>query len=178
VAPNHERGIRMAFRARALWEHCDAIVVMATTTKSIAHILNTLIETCRDGQEGFRAASEDTKNEALKRLFSELSIERGRFGTELQRIVATVGEEAETSGSISGSLHRGWIDLKSALSSGSEHSVLAECERGEDSAVAEYREALEHDELPQAVREVVNRQYLGVKESHDRIRDLRDAYSH
>jgi len=149
---------------------------MATTTKTVANLLNSLIETCKDGQEGFRSAAEDVKNAPLKSLFSELSIERGRFATELQRLVGTLGEEAESSGSVSGSLHRGWIDLKSALSSGDEHSILAECERGEDSAVAEYRESLEHDELPEAVREVVRRQYLAVLEAHDRVRDLRDAY--
>jgi uncharacterized protein (TIGR02284 family) len=149
---------------------------MATTTKTIAHVLNSLVETCKDGQEGFRSAAEDVTNRALKNLFNELSIERGRFCNELQRLVKTLGEDAESSGSLSGSLHRGWIDLKSALSSGNEYSILAECERGEDAAVSEYRDALEHDELPESVRDVIGRQYLGVKESHDRVRDLRDAY--
>src|SRR4029434_5532289 len=149
---------------------------MAITTKTIAHVLNSLIETCKDGQEGFRSASQDVSNAALKNLFDELAIERGRFCSELQRIVAMLGEDAETGGSLSGSVHRGWIDLKSALSSGDEHAILAECERGEDAAVAEYREALEHDELPEGVRDVIRRQFLGVKEAHDRIRDLRDAY--
>jgi len=149
---------------------------MATTTKTIAHVLNSLIETCKDGQEGFRSASEDVSNPALKSLFSELSIERGRFCSELQRLVGTLGEDAESKGSVSGSLHRGWIDLKASLSSGDEHAVLSECERGEDSAVAEYRDALDHDELPESVRDVIRRQYLAVQEAHDRIRDLRDAY--
>lgn len=149
---------------------------MATTTKTIAHVLNSLVETCKDGQDGFHSAAEDVKNPALKNLFNELSIERGRFCSELQRLVGTLGEDAESAGSVSGSLHRGWIDLKSALSSGDEHSILAECERGEDSAVAEYREALENEEIPESVREVIRRQYLAVLEAHDRVRDLRDAY--
>lgn len=151
---------------------------MAITTKTIAHVLNSLIETCKDGQEGFRSASEDVKNTALKSLFNELSIERGRFCTELQRLVATLGEEAESSGSVSGSMHRGWIDLKSSLSSGDEHAILAECERGEDAAVAEFREALDNEEIPQTVRDVIRRHYLAIQESHDRVRDLRDAYKH
>jgi uncharacterized protein (TIGR02284 family) len=151
---------------------------MAITTKTIAHVLNSLIETCKDGQEGFRSASQDVSNAALKSLFKELEMERGRFCSELQRLVAMLGEDAESSGSVSGTFHRGWIDLKSALSSGDEHAILAECERGEDSAVAEYRDSLENDELPESVREVIRRQFLGVIEAHDRIRDLRDAYKH
>jgi uncharacterized protein (TIGR02284 family) len=164
------------FVTRTAGHSSDESPVMATTTKTIAHVLNSLIETCKDGQEGFRSASEDVSNNALKNFFHELSIERGRFGTELQRLVVTLGEDAESGGSVPGSLHRGWIDLKSALSSGDEYAILAECERGEDSAVAEYRDALEHDELPESVHDVILRQYLGVKESHDRVRDLRDAY--
>src|SRR3954466_13019415 len=124
---------------------------MATTTKSISSLLNGLIETCKDGQHGFKTAAEDVKNDALRSLFQELSMERGRFIAELEHLVRSVGEDVEQSGSVAGVMHRAWIDLKSALSSGSEHAVLAECERGEDSAVAEYREALEHD-LPVSIR--------------------------
>jgi len=151
---------------------------MAITIKTIAHLLNSLIETCRDGQEGYHSAAEDVRNIALKNMLTELSIERGRFCAELQRLVGMLGEDVETGGSASGAVHRGWMDLKSALSSGNEYSILVECERGEDSGVAEYRDALEHDNLPQAVRDVIERQFLGVREAHDRIRDLRDAYKH
>lgn len=149
---------------------------MSTTTTSIASILNSLIETCKDGQEGFRAAAEAVKNADFKSLFGELSIQRQQFVTELQALVRVLGEDVEKTGSIAGALHRGWIDLKSALTSGDEHSVLAECERGEDSAVAEYREALEHDDLPQSVRAIIRQQYMGVQAAHDRVRDLRDRF--
>jgi uncharacterized protein (TIGR02284 family) len=72
-------------------------------------------------------------------------------------------------------LHRGWIDLKSALTGGDEHAILAECERGEDSAVEQFQKAVE-DDLPPALQEVVSRQYGEIKAAHDRIRDLRDAF--
>jgi uncharacterized protein (TIGR02284 family) len=148
---------------------------MAITTKSISSVLNSLIETCKDGQHGFGTAAEDVKDASLKSLFQELSMERGRFVDELQHLVRSVGEEVEQSGSTAGVLHRAWIDLKSAISSGSEHAILAECERGEDSAVAEYRDALEHD-LPARIRAVVQQQYVAVQQAHDRVRDLRDSY--
>lgn len=146
------------------------------TTKSIASVLNSLIETCKDGQEGFRSAAEDVTNSDMKALFSELSMQRHQFIVELQQLVASVGEEAETSGSIAGALHRGWIDLKSALSKSDEYAVLSECERGEDSAVAEYKEALEHSELPDNVRHVIQQQYMSVQAAHDRVRVLRDRF--
>jgi uncharacterized protein (TIGR02284 family) len=57
---------------------------------------------------------------------------------------------------------------------GDEHAILAECERGEDSAVEEFQKAV-NDDLPPALQEVVSRQYAEIKAAHDRIRDLRDA---
>ena len=102
-------------------------------------------------------------------------MERGRFVDELQHLVRSVGEDVEQSGSAAGTIHRAWIDLKSAISSGSEHAILAECERGEDSAIAEYREAVEHD-LPGKIHAVVLQQYVAVQQAHDRVRDLRDSY--
>jgi len=146
---------------------------MSTTTTNIASILNELIETCRDGQAGFRSAAENVKSADYKSLFAELSAQRQGFITELQGLARSFGQP-ETSGSVAGSLHRGWIDLKAALTSGDEHAVLAECERGEDSAVAEYRSALEHDELPSNIRRVIEDQAAQVQAAHDRVRDLRD----
>jgi uncharacterized protein (TIGR02284 family) len=150
---------------------------MSTTTSSIGHVLNDLIETCKDGQYGFQSSAETVRNPDFKSLFTELSAQRQLFVTELQELVASLGEDVEKSGSLAGTLHRGWIDIKAALSSGDEHAVLAECERGEDSAVSAYRDALEHDELPVNFREVIQRQYAGVKASHDRVRDLRDRFA-
>jgi uncharacterized protein (TIGR02284 family) len=149
---------------------------MSTATKSIASVLNTLIETCKDGQEGFRSAFQDVKNVDLKSLFSELSMQRQQFAGELQTLVRDLGEEMETEGSFGAAFRRGWMDLKAALTDGNEHGILVECERGEDSAVAEYREALDHGDLPLDIRNVIQQQYIVVQASHDRIRDLRDRF--
>ena len=75
-------------------------------------------------------------------------MQRQQIATELQTLVLGLGEEAQTSGSFGGVLRRGWMDLKAAITSGDEHTILVECERGEDAAVAAYRDALEHEELP------------------------------
>ena len=79
-----------------------------------------------------------------------------------------------TSTSAAGALHRGWINLKAALTRGEDHAILAECERGEDSAVEEFRKALDNG-LSAPVREIVSRQYAKIKDAHDRVKDLRDA---
>ena len=138
-------------------------------------ILNDLIETLKDGQEGFKQAADSVSNPRLKSLFRDYSEQRSRFATALQSEARAHGEtEPETDSSASGALHRGWINLKSALTGGDEHAILAECERGEDSAVEEYQKALA-DGLSPSAQELVSRQFAEIKAAHDRIRSLRDA---
>jgi uncharacterized protein (TIGR02284 family) len=66
------------------------------------------------------------------------------------------------------------VNLKSAITGKDELAILTECERGEDVAKAAYAKALKAD-LPPNVRSIVERQYQGVKQNHDRVRDLRNA---
>ena len=142
--------------------------------KAIISTINGLIETLKDGQEGFKEAANAVKDPQLKSLFSDYSQQRSRFATELQNQEKSLGEaQPEETSSATGAMHRAWIDLKAAATSGDDHAILAECERGEDSAVKEYKEAME-DGLPTPVIDVVSRQYSEVKSAHDRIKQLRD----
>ena len=143
--------------------------------KEILSSIDDLIQTLKDGQEGYKQAAEGVKDLQLKSLFNEYSSQRARFATELQSEARNLGEwQPEESGSAAGAVHRAWINLKSAVTSGDDHAVLAECERGEDSAVEQYNEALNED-LPGPLREMVSRQYSEIKNAHDRIRNLRDT---
>jgi len=137
--------------------------------------LNNLIETCKDGQEGFRQAAEGIERSDLKSLFFEFSQQRAHFAGELQSLVQSLGGDPETSGSTAGALHRGWINLKSALTGKDEQAVLNECERGEDSAKSAYKDALE-EALPSNVMDIVQNQYESVVQAHDRVKMLRDSY--
>src|SRR5205807_10158071 len=143
--------------------------------KEITSTINNLIETLKDGQEGFKQAAEGVKDPRLKSLFNEYSQQRSRFATELQSQARSLGEpEPETSSSAAGAVHRSWINLKSAVTRGDDHAILAECERGEDSAVEQYEKAMKQN-LPAPLRDIVSRQYSEVKNAHDRIKNLRDT---
>ena len=148
--------------------------VMSTMTVTAASVLNSLIEACKDSQEGFREAAQQVKDADYKSLFAELANQRQMYMGELRRLVMSLGEPAEDSGSFAGTIHRGWMELKAAVVSGDEHAILEECERGEDFAVSRYQVAMEHTELPGNIRSVIERQYAGVQAAHDRIRTLRD----
>ena len=136
--------------------------------------LNQLIETCKDGEYGFKSCAEHAERADLRDLFGNLSSECRNAGFELATMVTDLGGEAEHSGSVAGALHRGWSTLRAELSSHTDEALLDACERGEDMAVEHYRDALNEDDLIVEARQLINRQFMGVKTNHLKIRTLRD----
>jgi uncharacterized protein (TIGR02284 family) len=136
--------------------------------------LNNLIETCKDGEYGFRTCAERVESQQLRTVFLERADSCREGAAELQAEVTRLGGRAETDSSTTGTLHRGWVTLKSMLAGDSDQAALDECERGEDAALRRYRDALKED-LPSETAAIVQRQYEGVKRNHDQIRTLRNA---
>ncbi len=147
---------------------------MAESTKDYISTLNGLIETCRDGEQGFRDSAEHVQRQDLRSIFNEYSKQRSQFAAELQTLVSRIGGDPQKSGSVGGSLHRGWVNLKSAITGRDDHAILSECERGEDEAVRSYQDALAHD-LPSDIRSTVEEQYRQILEAHNRVKSLRDS---
>ena len=136
--------------------------------------INGLIQTCKDGQEGFQESAEAVQDSQLKSIFYELGQQRAQFTGELQGLVRELGGDPENSGSFSGAIHRGWINLKSAVTGQDDGAILNEAERGEDVAKSAYKSALEQN-LPANVASVVQEQYAAVQAAHDQVKALRDS---
>ncbi|MGH8593133.1 MAG: PA2169 family four-helix-bundle protein [Gammaproteobacteria bacterium] len=139
----------------------------------IISTLNDIIETCKDGEEGFRTCADNVQNGELQGMFRERSQRCAESVKELQSEVRRLGGDPDSHGSVSGALHRGWLNVKSAITGKDEAAVLAECERGEDVALQHYQDALRED-LPSDVRNLIERQYQGVMANHELVRGLRD----
>lgn len=139
-------------------------------------VLNSLIETCKDGEKGFKDAAEGLKSADIKARFLEYSRERAQMAAELQAEVRRLGGDPDKGGSMSGSIHRGWIDLKAALTGHDDHAIVSEAERGEDVAKAAYETALKGT-LPVSARTLVELQAAKVRRVHDAVRDLRDSHT-
>ncbi len=146
----------------------------AITNDDVISTLNNLIETCKDGQDGFQTAAEGVQNSNLKSTFYELGQQRARFVGELQTLVRELGGDPETTGSTAASLHRGWINIKSLVTGQDDTAILNEAERGEDIAKNAYEKASAMT-LPANVMSVVQKQAAEVKTAHDKVRDLRDS---
>ena len=136
-------------------------------------VLNDLIEYCKDGQHGYHTAAQDVKNTELKSLFNTYAQQRAEFASQLREQVRTLGGDPDKSGSVTGALHRTFIDIKSVVSSGDEGSILAECDRGDSAAEEKYDEALRAS-LPQGVMQVVRKQHDEVRTARNQIRSLKE----
>jgi uncharacterized protein (TIGR02284 family) len=141
---------------------------MSEEDAKIISALNDLIETCKDGQKGFSAAADLVQDPKLQQLFRGYAGQRATFAAELQTEVRRYGGHPERSGTVAGALHRGWLNIKSAVLGQDEAAVIAECESGEDAALKNYEEATSVV-LPPTVAEVVARQYKEIKDARQRI---------
>ena len=113
----------------------------------------------------------------LKTVFEERMRDCASSAAELASQVVRLGGTPEDSGTVGGTVHRGWVAVRDMLTSDSDNdlAVLEECERGEDTALASYRKALK-EALPSDIRAIVERQMHGVQKNHDMVKALRDDY--
>jgi uncharacterized protein (TIGR02284 family) len=145
-----------------------------TNTDEVVDVLEQLIETCRDGENGYRQAAEHAKDPELASFFRTQSAQRATFARELEAEAQRLGKsEPKDSGSVSGAMHRAWIDVKEKLGGG-DTTILESVEQGEDNAKKNYEEALTKD-LPENLSGLIRRQAQAVFSAHDRARTLRDA---
>ena len=135
--------------------------------------LQQLRETTVDGENGYKTAAEDCTDANLKQTFLDLSLQRARFSSELKDLLKKSGSDVAESGSLAGLVHRGWINVKAAVVKREDVAVLEECERGEDSAVKQYQEALATNHLGEALA-IVQKQYDHIQRAHSLVKNLRD----
>jgi uncharacterized protein (TIGR02284 family) len=151
---------------------------MAEKNTEVIDHLNDLVETCKDGEKGYRDAAEAIAEEGdaeLRTLFNTYAQQRARFAAELQNEVLRRGGDPAKSGHVSGALHRGWMNLKAAVTGKDEASIIAECENGEHAAMRNYENVLKQN-LPSDILAIAETQYAEIRQAHDRIVSLERAY--
>jgi uncharacterized protein (TIGR02284 family) len=141
-------------------------------------VLSNLISYCRDGSDGFAQAAEHATAPELVDRFRQYAYQRATFVADLQALEIRYGKASpDDSGSVTGALHRAWINIRTVVTTRDDQAILEEAERGEDAAVAAYRDAISKQEnaLPADVLEVLLKQAAQVKATHDDVRSLRDS---
>ena len=163
---------------RAARERAGAVGTVSGTldNNDVVDVLNDLLEVSHDGAYGFRTSSEHADSLEVKSFLLRRATECTSAAAELAQMIRQFGGDPADGGTMGGAMHRGWVAVKTALSTMDDKAVLQACERGEDSAVASYRKALKKP-LPATVRDLVERQASGAQRNHDEVKALRDRFA-
>ncbi len=136
-------------------------------------VLNDLIETSKDGVNGFRAAADAVESAEAKAVFLSRVQYIERAVVELQDAVRRLGGDPEDSGSFMGKTHQRFLDLKAAITGRDDKAIINEVERGEDYLKEKFETALSSGDLSSETRAVVERAYQSVRSGHDQISRLK-----
>lgn len=147
----------------------------ASKNAEFEKVLKSLINVLQDGQKGFADLGEHVRDETLKRYFLAESLRRASFRAELENELHRHGiKDVHEEGTVAGTLHRTWGDIKDKIFGASDHTLLATAEQGEDTARKVYADAFEH-ELPLPLRELLTEQNAHVVKSHAYIQSHRNT---
>ena len=150
-----------------------------TKTKDI---LNDLILINNDRIAGYEKAIEELKSKEvtdeedmdLTILFEKMIDDSRDMRNVLGKEVQILGGEMAEGTMTSGKIYRAWMDIKAMFSGKDRHTVLSNCETGEDAAQKAYNTALAEEDLPHFLHEMISSQKQILKDSHDEIKALRD----
>ncbi len=138
-------------------------------------VLNSLITTTIDSANGFDEAADDARAARFQSMFREHAQDRRACVTKLQQAVREMGGTPQDDGSLKAAAHRGWLNLKDALTGESDKQIVEEVERGEDYIKEKFEAALKDDQLSPQARTVVQDVYGSVQRGHERARQLKHS---
>jgi uncharacterized protein (TIGR02284 family) len=159
--------------------HKKLIIMIATTNKRLAGVLNDLIQINNDRVTGYEKAANEIKSVdySLESKFHRLAQDSQRFSFQLSQRVRELGGEPASSTTASGKIYRVWMDVKGVFSGHDPKTVLENCEFGEDAAQRAYRLALETDaDWDAETRQMIIEEQSALRASHDEIKALRDEH--
>lgn len=147
--------------------------------KEISTKINGLIEKNNDAHKGFKKAADKAESSDLKSYLMQQASERQAFAKKLSGNLKMYNPDfdVDTDGSATGSLHRAWMDVKSALSMEDDESLLEECIKGDKASVEEYEEFLEnHSSSLGNVSTTIREQLQNIKSTLTRVKRLEDLH--
>ncbi|PSR55420.1 aldehyde dehydrogenase [Adhaeribacter arboris] len=148
---------------------------METAEQKIVSTLQELTQFINDGHKGYEHAAKETTNPQLRQLYQTLAGQRAEFAQELNEIIKNHGGTAQTSTTTKGKIFRQWIDAKAALTNRDDNNILSSNLYGEEWAQKAYNNALQQPDLPQPIRQLVERQKLALEQTYQTLQKLKDA---
>jgi uncharacterized protein (TIGR02284 family) len=141
---------------------------------TVESLVRSIIQVLHDGHLGFAELGHHLKDHTVKEFFLKESLNRQQFAGELEAELQRSGvHDVKEGGTATGAIHRAWGELKAHLG-GSDHTLLVTAEESEDEAKRAYQKALEHQELPLPLRQILVKQQEHILSVHEKIKAFRD----
>lgn len=147
-----------------------------TNKEEFVDALNDLVRIHNDRIQGFEKAIEDSEDSNLDGLFRQNIVQSQKFRSELaDHIVRLDGSAVSdaTSTDFSSKIHRAWIDIKAAISGKDRDTILSSVEFGESAAVEAYEDAMDDEDLPHYVKDVLQNHLTELRRSLEQVKALR-----
>ena len=154
---------------------------MNSSTDELASVVSSLVITCKNAQEGFELAAERVRDFELRAFLGDCGRLRGDMIDDLKVAQRELGMESDTdvdAGSDVASAADGsdgsghpWMESQAVIADGDDCQMLTQCRRGEELAVAEYRDGIERG-LPAELESLVRRQFAVIVATCERLRSL------
>ncbi|HVX25339.1 MAG TPA: PA2169 family four-helix-bundle protein [Parafilimonas sp.] len=147
--------------------------------QKVIEVLNDLIQINNDRVTGYERALKELKDDDsnLRTLFESFIDQSRNIRNELGVEVQTLKGKMDDGTTASGKIYRAWMDVKAVFTGHDRHTVLENCEFGEDAAQKAYKTALNTEDLPAYIKELITRQQQELKGAHDEVKALRDEYA-
>ena len=145
-----------------------------STHDQITEGLQRLLVKNYDAEKGYIKAMQDIDHPSLRGFMQRQAAKRNSFATELDHELHLLNEKPKTDGSLAGSLHRTWMDLRDALNLNDKSAILEECLRGEQVSAEEYKQVLNNVQYPQHLRTVINNQLSKIYRTIEDLQQLED----
>lgn len=147
---------------------------LTKVNKETVDILQELLQKNYDAEAGYKQIMQKTEDSLLKNWLQIKAKQRSQFANELDNLIRDLNATPVTDGTLLGSAHRAWIDIKTTLSSNTDEAILQECIRGEQASVDEYEKQLEKVSNYSNINNLIYSQLISIKTALNTVKKLED----
>ena len=149
---------------------------MSITYEKLYGLIKDVLERNVDAHKGFLKAAEMAKQKDIKLFFTQKAHYRGLFNDRLISELNDIFDIPKIEGSLTGTIHRAWMDTKTMFLDNSEEAMLKESLRGDAAALKDYENLLKHSNLPSNIRFIMKEQVTVIKLDRLKMEQLIDFY--
>jgi uncharacterized protein (TIGR02284 family) len=136
---------------------------MQNFNQNLSLTIHNLIAVLEDAKNGYLHASEKIKDSVLSLLMERYGYQRGRYSSELKKIVSSMGTTSPVDQLTLSLLQRTWMDLKTTFKTGKKEQIIEGCIKAEETTLENYGHAINQLEDNYEVRAILQQQFNGIR---------------